>query len=194
MKIWTPKKKPPCLKNGYAQTFKDMLAYKNRFRFNPLAKVGSLFVPKPLRMSPGYPCCCGGGVCDLCVAGTIPSQMQVTFSGLENQVCEECTTFNTEIFVLDYISPCLWGMTDLGVCSAISLQVLLADNGAPWNLRIWIGLKIAPGSDWGWHIPNLSEPLDCSAFNNDVATRYSASGNECYKDTAPAPLAYLTSL
>jgi len=58
MKIWQPKPKQPCHKNGYLQSASDMIAHRNRFQRNPWAKVGSLFVPKPLRMSPGYPCCC----------------------------------------------------------------------------------------------------------------------------------------
>ena len=50
--------KKPCHRNGYLQSLADARAHRNRFQRNPWAKVGSLWVPKPLRMSPGYPCCC----------------------------------------------------------------------------------------------------------------------------------------
>jgi len=119
MKIWTPK--TPCLKNGYAQSVKDMVEHKNRFRFNPLAKVGSLFVPQPLRMSPGYPCCweesdlCGLGAspeCTTCTE-TPPTEMEISFYGTTNVNCNECeTSLNGHTFILKlggpYSGACRW--------------------------------------------------------------------------------------
>lgn len=63
MKLWTPKK-PPCHANGYLQAAHDKWAH---FRRNRFARVGSLFVPQPLRMSPGYPCCCGEPAPESCI-------------------------------------------------------------------------------------------------------------------------------
>ncbi len=57
LKIWTPTTHP-CHPNASLQTASDPRASRNRFARNPLAKVGSLFVPKPLRFAGGYPCCC----------------------------------------------------------------------------------------------------------------------------------------
>ncbi len=61
MRIWKPKK-PPCNPHKkHLQTLSDAKAWRNRFQRNPMAKLASgLFVPQPLRMSPGYPCCCDG--------------------------------------------------------------------------------------------------------------------------------------
>ena len=59
MHIFGKTKKPSCNPRvKHLQTLSDARAWRDRFRLNPWAKVGSLFVPLPLRMSPGYPCCC----------------------------------------------------------------------------------------------------------------------------------------
>lgn len=62
----------PCHKNGYLQSASDARKYRDRFKRNPLAKVADMFIPKPLRMSPGYPCCCGEDPClGLCDSDTL---------------------------------------------------------------------------------------------------------------------------
>ena len=127
MKIWkpTPTPKPPCHRNGYLQTASDARAHRNRFRRNPWAKVGSLFVPRLLRMSPGYPCCCGGiGECTVCVEGTVPDSYSVTFAGIidgDSEICGDncsegvCLGYNGT-FVLDYVLDCLFTYETPGNC------------------------------------------------------------------------------
>jgi hypothetical protein len=77
-KLWLPGQdsKQPCHKNGYLQSASDARKWRDRFKRNPLAKVADMFVPKPLRMSPGYPCCCG--TCSAC-GDTITSDGTVTW-------------------------------------------------------------------------------------------------------------------
>jgi len=103
----------PCHKNGYLQSASDARKYRDRFKRNPLAKVADMFIPKPLRMSPGYPCCCETDdvICEHCSSGYAPLQFEVTFSNISSGTCESCTQFN-DSFILDYNTYpnpyCLW--------------------------------------------------------------------------------------
>jgi len=111
----------PCHKNGYLQSASDARKYRDRFKRNPLAKVADMFIPKPLRMSPGYPCCCGETFyeeCGYCENGTVPAEWQVTLAGITNglagicgglNTCESCDMAN-DTFVLTHDSEdaCTW--------------------------------------------------------------------------------------
>ncbi len=137
MKIWTPKpeKKPPCHPNGYLQRSFDAAAHRNRFCRNPWAKVGSLFVPQPLRMSPGYPCCCEAceGTCYAftCSNSLAGSQAEVIINGVSNDECTLCTSYN-DTFILPRVPPSEAQPAialDTGRCCNDALcQVQYADN------------------------------------------------------------------
>ncbi len=103
MRIWTPKKRklPPCNPHKkHLQTLSDARAHRNRFRFNPWAKLGSLLVPKPLRLGLGFPCCCGFGgpssSCSDCVDGGPQWWKGIDSAGRAN-------------YVYDNSSDCTWG-------------------------------------------------------------------------------------
>ena len=106
-KLWLPgrKQKQPCLKNGYAQTLKDAREYRDRFRFNPLAKVAGMFVPKPLRMSPGYPCCCcnASKACMGCSNGYASESFQIVIAGIAtiSGGCNDCANLNNT-YIVEY--------------------------------------------------------------------------------------------
>ena len=144
MKIWKPKPepKPPCSPNGYLQRSYDKWAH---FRRHPWAKVGGLFVPQPLRMSPGYPCCCGVS-CAGCTGA--PSEFEAiidispwTWSGKN---CTECDSIN-DTFVLSFDeslssdSCCAWRYT-FTICSTLEIDLRLYYGcGFPTNIlfQIW---------------------------------------------------------
>ena len=100
MRIWHPKNlKQPCHKNGYLQTASDARKHRDRFKLNPLAKIGSLFVPQPLRLlgGLGHGCCCRGGVYTCAEVFALLaniSEVSVTFSSnaITNGTCDCCAT------------------------------------------------------------------------------------------------------
>lgn len=129
MRIWTPKqsRKQPCHPNRHLQTASDVRKHRNRFRLNPFAKVGSLFVPQPLRMSPGYPCCCALTPCvcsdalDYYCNFTIDDEISVTIDG-DVYVCTNTTGGNN----WNYDNGCnviktTWDWGDGYPCIGVSL-------------------------------------------------------------------------
>lgn len=102
----------PCHKNGYLQSASDARKWRDRFKRNPLAKVADMFIPRPLRMSPGYPCCCGTeGQCTHC---NIPDRIQIEISGVTNLSCSSCGSLNGT-YVLSFTEEvgyeCKWRYT-----------------------------------------------------------------------------------
>ncbi len=96
MKIWTPKNSNPCHNNGYLQTAADVRAHRNRFRLNPLAKVGSLLVPQPLRFAGGRRRCCCEEACE-CLSCSVDRNLleaTIVISGFGNASCNLCGELN----------------------------------------------------------------------------------------------------
>ena len=108
MKIWTPNQnaKQPCHRNGYLQSAADVRTRRNRFRLNPLARVGSILVPQPLRFAGGRRRCCCGIDCLPCT--TCPSTVgfAVTLSAFDEV---KCPGYN-DTFIVDCWSEeaCVW--------------------------------------------------------------------------------------
>jgi hypothetical protein len=115
----------PCHKNGYLQSASDARKYRDRFKRNPLAKVADMFVPKPLRMSPGYPCCCGetlvpcacldaiANYCDSC------EEVSVTIGGY-SYICERVSSVSYRYPSTCSVNPG-WDWDDGYPCVSVSV-------------------------------------------------------------------------
>ena len=135
----------PCHKNGYLQSASDARKWRDRFKRNPLAKVADMFIPRPLRMSPGYPRCCDVELasCDNC----IDLQYEITLSGINNgtsddcgaNYCTTCDDYNGTYIVTfsEFIDEfhCLWVYTsDDYYCSSF-----WKPGGRQLIIHFWIG-------------------------------------------------------
>jgi hypothetical protein len=175
MKIWTPKKQP-CHDNRYLQTAADARAHRNRFKFNPLAKVGSLFVPSPLRMSPGYPCCCQQTVtCNYCPDGIAPAQIEVVITGFSNDVdCTGCGVLN-DTFILDYSEvACIWTYNFTMQCDTVnwpgdtSAQVMCRMDGTK-DISVFVNI----GTPWYHHFnKQFVSDIQCLELDDDLPYVY----------------------
>lgn len=161
----------PCHKNGYLQSASDARKWRDRFKRNPLAKVADMFVPKPLRMSPGYPCCCEswtpGYECTACIEDTIRTQYQVEISGLTQGVsggCVSCPSMDGKYIVTQSgpTYPCLFFYYfDPVICTgvdAVQLNFTLGDPG----LRVYVSLRgFSTGAHACWYYDYDDYPYSC---------------------------------
>lgn len=165
----------PCHKNGYLQSAADARRWRDRFKLNPLAKVADMFIPKPLRMSPGYPCCCEeesepGEPCIKCNSGTTPSQVIATFSGFSGTKCD-CSSLNSD-FVLtqefDCENPtpdnCCYGYFDDSYCGgSLFVQFRFSSLYYTSDLYLRIGIYTSGCNDMDlifWK--RVTYPIDCN--------------------------------
>lgn len=60
-----------------------------------IKRASGLFVPQPLRWSPGYPCCCGGVSCVGCT--TLPDEIlyETTWARYMSEPCTSCSSFDS---------------------------------------------------------------------------------------------------
>ncbi len=172
MRIWTPKK-PPCNpRASHLQSLSDAIAHRNRFRFNPLAKVGSLFVPQPLRFAGGYPCCCGEcGVCECSLSDseTVGCCISVTISGMGGSggdcSVSECANYNdtyTLYRTTDVDSgDCHWICDFIPEgCDSSWITLRIYQDGANYKLRVTLG-----DNDHIWEKTYASKPNLCSLLS-----------------------------
>ncbi len=136
----------PCHKNGYLQSASDARKYRDRFKRNPLAKVADMFVPKPLRMSPGYPCCCGCNPCNdpectcddpLLVSNNIgPWSVDFGTPGFQTAIPANCN-YSTDcsrvsgVYILDTFTVGLgwhYGYSFFTTCNGDSFDLYIALN------------------------------------------------------------------
>jgi len=196
MRIWTPANQP-CHDNGYLQTAADARARRNRFRFNPLAKVAGLFVPQPLRAvaAARRRCCCDttpDGVYVDCANQYLPSTYTVTIGGFTGEcACANGTfdipfsyqtvvpmppeTWMYSVWALWFGSDCdpAWrGYMGLAVVCTWNVFSLL------WDCHGW-GFGIDEGP--------ADEPMD------DIATFLVFSRTSCKPTATNAPLTLQTS-
>jgi hypothetical protein len=105
-KLWLPgqAKRNPFRLNPFARALKD--AHESRAMYRHFPPARSMAESMVRRMSPGYPCCCGGIKCRGC--GTTsseeavsPASLELTFENMVNGTCSECTALNNETFILE---------------------------------------------------------------------------------------------
>ncbi len=174
MKIWKPKK-PPCNpQKKHLQTLSDARAWRNRFKLNHLAKLASgLFVPQLLKMSPGYPCCCGGAdgfPCGTCILGTVKDEVDVIFDGVVNDRCGECDTeFNGSFItsqLIDLSGLCKWFLSTGSLCGEgrSEITVFVTSAFISVSLNVFQINEVILNSFVTWAL-SISEKPDCD-FNN----------------------------
>lgn len=175
----------PCHKNGYLQSASDARKYRDRFKRNPLAKVADMFIPKPLRMSPGYPCCCGGsepGLCSYCLNDEAPMEMQVTFYDIENLSCNNCNLLN-DPFVLSYNEGmCNWTLnTPFPVyCEGNPDPVLLGISLTLYYIGgIYSVYVLATGILESSFYKTYPSKPNCMTFANESIPLLSSTGSLC---------------
>jgi hypothetical protein len=162
----------PCHKNGYLQSASDARKYRDRFKRNPLAKVADMFVPKPMRMSPGYPCCCE--VCtDFPCGGDLPDQIELTFDGITNDTCSECIDLNGT-YILDYCPECFngpyeWRYTASLPCGGSYCYFWILRLG-PGDCPARYGAGFNAAFPYGWSVTYSKQFTNsrppCSKINN----------------------------
>lgn len=196
MRIWPYKKRSPCHPNRYLQTAADARAHRDRFRLNPWAKVGSLFVPKPLRMSPGYPCCCGGGdgdPCTYCTTGSSPLQVELELSGFTNDVCG-CSAIN-DTWVLTQDSPvaclgetvyCCWGYYTTEFCDSDPAGGLMIRFGLG-SSELIADVAVTGSTCYPYQVQftkTVTTPYNCS-FSGGISlpTRFLYATGDCCTDS-----------
>ena len=69
------------------------------------------FWAMPIAYAFSVGCCCGNpfadSSCSQCNPGTTPLNWQVTFDGVTDLACTDCTDFNTTTFILDNTVACV---------------------------------------------------------------------------------------
>lgn len=138
-------------------------------------------------------CCCGGGNCtDYCQSGTGPAQYSVTFAGIANWLCPDCTTLN-DTFILSW-SQSLYDT--YGSCAWVyELSPVVCDG---WSYFHWITLNILstdigvaitqndPYASGGHSIlfnkGGLTAPFDCALANESIP--YYTSSSFCTASSA----------
>lgn len=94
------------------------------------ARRSGLWVPQPLRMSPGYPCCCGGECpCSRCSGANHPCCLSVVIDGLVNDGSDYCICMNGT-YLVTYYDNCEWRSTGgPGEWLALPVVTLLQRSG-----------------------------------------------------------------
>lgn len=145
----------PCHKNGYLQSASDARKYRDRFKHNPLAKVADMFIPRPLRMSPGYPCCCGGKhwSCS-CLGSTMPDTYRVEIANSGYAELDQIWYIELDgcygIIPTDASCSCSFG----NGCSYLKLEyndvgiVVTAYGGSPVSYNLFIWRDLHPEGSW----------------------------------------------
>ncbi len=139
-----------------------------------------LCLPKPLLGMGWYPCC---GVTADCCDGTVPTQLQVTFSDIAEDGCGDCDTLN-DSFIVDLDIPeqtdinCTWYYYfDSQVCNVDDIQVMVQEAG---NWLVAFGSDNAGGYDVAtWYKTGLSIPPSCSPEDQDVPFFSQSLGEPC---------------
>ena len=171
----------PCHKNGYLQSASDARQWRDRFKRNPLAKVADMFVPKPLRMSPGYPCCCGEGeeepdpICEKCFINTVPDELEVTFTGIGpgSLYCTtDCSNYNTS-WILSKLDSCSWVYSSQpGYCPFEFIDFIVASIQSTYFVVSMCfssgGASGGCGFGFTWKV-DIEPPLDCSDIDLTLA-------------------------
>ena len=177
MRIRTPKKRklPPCNpRKKHLQTLSDARAWRDRFRLNPWAKVGSLLVPQPLRLqSLGFSCdCCDTG-CECCcfyagfANGDAPCCLKIVISGIIGG--GSCDDLNGTYYLMEFTNG---DYQDL--CS--SPRITARFVGFPAN-KVTITLAI-DGEAHQWRRTFSSEPT-CPDDINGTAPFLSTISGSC---------------
>lgn len=146
-KLWLPGRnnKQPCLRDGYLQSRKDMMEYKNRFRFNPLAKVADMFIPRPLRMSPGYPCCCEPIINEYCNCSVFdnsqsPCCIKITITDIVEDTCGSCSSLNNIYGAYRvYNNHCIWKCNFPAICSISEITCTAYQDGSDYKIKVELG-------------------------------------------------------
>lgn len=135
------------------------------------------------RLSPGCGCCATDTFCELCQPGTAPNTVTVTLSGVTDNNCDKCSSFNAT-FVLSRNTvgiSCYWITTMLvanQTCSGIlywnlwdiTAQVIYSAGNYYWQFAI-TRQGDTSGVEW-LSAPYASKP-NCSttpvtvSFNSD---------------------------
>ncbi len=144
MKIWTPKK-PPCNPAAsHLQSLSDARAHRDRFRFNPLAKVGGLFVPAVMKFAGGYPGCCEQFECTFCQLGKTPAEMSVEITNMTASCGEGDGTYIAPFYEGGAPSGCFWVMgpdwPDIFGFQLIRVQT----SGGPTNYNVRVIYQSPP--------------------------------------------------
>lgn len=166
--------KQPCHRNGYLQSSSDARKHRDRFKFNPLAKAGSLFVPQPLRLlgGLGHGCCCPD--CPYCTS--TPEEFEVTLSGFTDDSCD-CDVFNDTFICSRYLryTVCWWRYYELTSINCIPGCTWSGGFGvsvfpAPHALYVRLERIDSEGGFGGvlFDFNLWIEPGDCTNYDYDV--------------------------
>ena len=193
----------PCHKNGYLQSASDARKYRDRFKRNPLAKVADMFIPKPLRMSPGYPCCCGeevepGEPCIKCNSGTTPAQVIATLSGFSGTKCP-CSGINGDFILEQEASICLsrfcpenccYGYYDDSFCYGGALYIAFCYSHDEYTSELYLEVLVQPENYLRCNQMDLvfyktvSYPIDCEISENLPNKQEVVEGDCCSHGSA----------
>lgn len=154
-------------------------------------------LPGAMGFAPGYPCCCGGGCVfcdDFCDEGTMPSQLEVTLSGVVNAAfCSDCDDLN-DTWILDCvgreIGTCniaycgYWHLLESSICGVNGILCLFETGiGAPladFKLVIHFTDQTEPtcvSSVLIFKSDTITIPLSCSSTFNETSGPF--IGLEC---------------
>jgi len=136
-------------------------------------RASGLFVPKPLRFAPGYPCCCGTPIvsCSDCPDGA-PTEYEAVIIDVTDNGCGggECVAIN-DTYILTFASaaplwPCTWVYEgDACTCggSGVKTLTMVVDRMGTIPEKIHINLYIKCGNGGStignWNLQTTD--LDC---------------------------------
>jgi len=164
MRIWHPKKLPPCHDNGHLQSASDAHAYRSRFRRNPWAKMGSILMPTVLRFGAAAGrrrCCCEevnacGGI------GTLPDEFVLDIPsnplysyGSWNGLIYCCSFLSDTQVVLQRVSGCCYAyMYPFGNCYPLRWTLIVTGTTGVLILHGYSNLCGVPSpyhrAAWGY--------------------------------------------
>lgn len=136
------------------------------------ARRSGLWIPQPLRMSPGYPCCCEKEECvdcEYCDDSCGPQEFEIILSGIVNESppsggCTGCALFDDTYIVTLHPSACVWNesWSSTGICPSDEDIVLRIEISVA---AISVSAETTYSGAMYWEL-TISTPYDCLGISN----------------------------
>lgn len=145
-------------------------------------------------------CCCGATPCSFCDSGTTPNTLDITLSGIADEVCT-CTTFDGLYANIQQESECSWRFDGIVFepCPGDSgsynytVNAQIVDSGANRVFRVNLSFLYSGGSytaRWEYILGSSGSSVDCfvSGAVATFTTEFGTSTTRCDPSSSTATI------
>lgn len=101
--------------------------------------------PLPSSRGLGRRCCCVEDCPNLCT-GSIPQQIEVTITGVQDGTCDECAAYWNDVFIIDLYAffRCSYLLQEAGLCDALQATTLFCVWNTQDNFEVRMSSHLPP--------------------------------------------------